>query len=441
MKVLLVKCHKKTIFSKIEPIITEPLELEYLATILNKDRINYRIYDQLLEGKSFHEVFHEYLPDVLILTGYITAVEVIIAHSRYAKDKNPKVKVVVGGVHAEVNYQDFFADTIDFIVHSDGLNGLQQLLNINFDLEQAVMIKGIAFKKKDQWQVNEKRVTNTAEIPLPDRSYFNKYKHRTKYMNYSPLAIVKTALSCPYQCNFCYCKMLNQGIYSTRSIEAVVEEIEKIDAPYVWIVDDSFLLDRNRILQFIGMVKLKEVKKKYIVYSRVDFVANNEDLIEKLASIGVIEVIVGMEAVEDCQLENFNKNASAYENIRTVEILKKHNITLTALFIAGINFTSSDFRNMRRWIKEMALESYTVSIFTPIKGTSQYKDYEEKIQVKDYHKIDFLHLTLKPEKISKLRFYMEFYYIYVEQFFRSKYIRRFVLKNIKEMFKGGGHLE
>ncbi len=438
MKVLLVKCHKKTLFSKLEPIVTEPLELEYLSTLLTELKIQHKIYDPLLEGNNFKKVISNYLPDVLILTGYITAVGEIIRFSQYTKEKYPTVKVIVGGVHAEVNFEDFFVDTIDYIVHSDGINTLKELIKSEFSLNKVVEIRGIAFNDGGQWRVNEKIATCIEKIPLPDRSYFIKYKNRTKYMNYSPMAIVKTALSCPFNCHFCYCKQLNMGQYATRSIESVVEEISEIDSPYIWIVDDSFLIDRQRILEFINEIKRKEVNKKFVAYSRVDFIANNEDLIGELAGIGLIELIVGMEAVEDDLLKDFNKNSSIHENTKTVEVLKRNGILLTALFITGIDFTTKDFKKMRRWIREMGLKSYTASIFTPIKGTALYNEYENKITTKDFSKFDFLNLTLPPVHMSNLHYYFQFYMIYIEQFFRSKYIRGFVINQLKNIFKFGG---
>lgn len=441
MRVLLVKCHKNTIFSKIEPIVTEPLELEYLSTILNKMGIEHRIYDSLLEGISFEKTFRNYKPDILLLSGYITALGKIIDVSKFAKEENNKIQVIVGGVHAEVNYDDFFVDTIDIIIHSDGINTLEKVLESDFDIEKLSSIKGITFKKAGKWMVNDKINTSLSTMPLPNRDYFEKHKKRTKYLNYSPIAIVKTSLSCPFNCSFCYCKLLNKGIYSVRDIDSVIEEIKGICSEHIWIVDDSFLISRERILYFIESIKKNNINKKFIIYSRVDFIANNGDIINKLADIGVVEIIVGMEAVDDRILDNFNKNCLSDDNVKAVKILRDNNIRLTALFIVDIDFTLKDFKKMRKWIRKMKLSSYTVSIFTPIKGTEIYKEYEGKIFTRDYSKWDFLHLTVKPTKMSVTMFYIQFYLIYVEQFFLSKYIRKFILKSWKNIFRFGGSNE
>lgn len=441
MKVLLVKCHKRTIFSMFEPIVTEPLELEYLSGLLGKLEIEHKIYDPLMEGGSFAKIFEAYKPEVLLLTGYITAVDTIISYSQFAKNRYTNVKVVVGGVHAEINYQDFFVDTVDFIVHSDGINTLEKLLTIGFTKEKALEIEGIAFYDGDKWQVNSKIETQIENLPLPDRSYFEKYKKRTKYMNYHPVALVRTALACPHNCNFCYCKLLNGGNYAARSIQSVVDEIKGINSEYIWIIDDTFFLDRERLLGFIDQIRREKIYKKFIAYSRVDFIVNNEDIISKLADIGFIELIVGMEAVDDQKLEGFNKQYSANENLKAAEILAKSGIRLTGLFIVGIDFTLKDFRNLSSWIKKMRLDSYAISIFTPLKGTEVYQKYEHQIQTSDHSKYDFLHLILKPSHMSAIRFYLNFYLLYLGQFFRSKHVRSFILISLKNMLGLGGKHE
>lgn len=438
MKVLLVKCHKKTIFSRLEPIITEPLELEYIGAMLTQNSIEHRIYDPLLEGGSFKALFKEYRPELLALSGYITAVDVIKEYAEYAKRENPAVKVLIGGVHAELNFEDFFTDYVDVIIHSDGVNTLEKLLETDFNCSDFMNIDGIAFRYNGRFIVNKKISTEIDTLTLPDRSYFYKYKNNTKYLNYSPVAIVKGSLSCPFNCSFCYCKMLNMGRYSVRRVEALVEEVTLLDCEYVWIVDDSFLIDRNRVIRFIELIKEKRVKKKFIAYSRVDFIANNEDLIEKLSNIGFIELITGMEAVEDSQLKGFNKRTKASENIKAVRISERYGINLTALFIADIDFTKSDFKRLRKWIKDSGLSLYTLSIFTPMKGTKDFYKYRDKLITKDLAKWDFLHLVIKPDKMTVAGFYFHFYISYMGQFFRNGEVRRLILKRIKDLFDWRG---
>lgn len=449
MKVLLVKCHKNTIYSAFQPIICEPLELEYISSLLETKYINYKILDRLIDNIDFEEFFLKYKPDVLFLTGYITAVDTILKYAKYAKKQNKDIKVVVGGVHSEVNYEDFFSLDIDVIQHQGDLHTSKTLIRFlkeafnssgkekwgDFNYKALGDINGLAYLQHGNWKVNEKKAIDFYTLPLPKRTIMKEHPYKARYMNYSGLALLKTSISCPYSCRFCYCKEINRGIYLKRPIEEVIMEIKAIDEDYIWIVDDTFLIDRTATLDFIKRIKEEGIKKKWIAYSRADFIANNEDIIKMLSEIGFMEIIAGIEDSSDEFLDSYEKGTSRNEGEEAVRILQENNIRLTGLFLAGIDFKKEDFKRLRAWIKKMKLKSYTVSIFTPIKGTELYEEYKDRIDVKDFSKYDFLHLVLRPTHMSKLRFYMYFYMIYVEQFFSSPYIRSFLKHRLKEILK------
>jgi radical SAM superfamily enzyme YgiQ (UPF0313 family) len=432
MKILLVKCHRKTIYSYLQPIICEPLELEYISTILNDKKIDHMILDHLLDGKNFMEEYERYKPDVLMLSGYITAVETILSYSDYAKGLNPKVKIIVGGSHAEINYEDFFSPSIDIVVHQSGLSAIEELLKClndeGFDHSSLKTLKGISYQFNQIWHVNEKSIMESYDMPLPDRSFFNRHKKKTRYMMYPEVAIIKTSISCPFQCEFCYCRKINQGIYLTRKMDDIIKEIQQIDTDHIWIVDDTFLIDPLKAQVFIESIKTNGINKKFIAYSRVDFIANHPEIIEGLRDVGFVELIVGIEDISDSKLESYHKGTNEDYNEKAIQVLKDNKIRLTALFIAGIDFRSNDFRRMKQWIRSKAFDSYTVSVFTPMKGTDLYDLYKEEITTNDPSSFDFLHLVMKPKYMNRWMFYFRFYSLYADQIFRSVYVRKFLIK-------------
>lgn len=432
MKILLVKCHKRTIYSYLQPIVCEPLELEYISTILNEKQIDHMILDSLLDGKNFKNEYERYNPDVLMLSGYITAVGTILSYSDYAKELNPKVKIIVGGSHAEINYEDFFSPSIDIVVHQSGLSVIDEMLNCLEDgqLDDASLktVKGIAYQFNQIWNINDKSIMESYDMPLPDRSFFNRHKSKTRYMLYPEIAIIKTSISCPFQCEFCYCRKINQGIYLTRNIADIINEIQQLDTEYIWIVDDTFLIDPFKVLAFIEAIKTHEINKKFIAYSRVDFIAQYPDIIRELKGAGFVELIVGIEDINNSKLEAYHKGTNENANEKAIQVLKDNDIRLTALFIAGIDFKSADFRTMRQWIRSKSFDSYTVSVFTPMKGTDLYDLYKKEITTNDLSKFDFLHLVMEPVNMSRLRFYYHFYSLYLDQIFRSGYVRKFLFK-------------
>lgn len=442
MKILLVKCHRKAWLPRIEPIVTEPLELEYLSAVLKSMDIEHRIHDSLMEGQSYEDAFRDFKPDAVAFSGYVTAVDRVLSRASHAKKRDKRVKVLVGGVHAEINCDDFFSENVDYVVHSGGLATFEELARIGFNLDEAAQVKGLAWRQNGTWRKNPRRKMDLQGLPLPDRSYFRAHEDGTRYLDLGPVALLKTSFSCPYSCNFCYCRLLNNGIYEKRDMESILNEIETIPAEYIWIVDDCFLLDEKRLLAFVDGLRKKSIRKRFIAYARVDFIAGHEKIVAELASVGLVELIVGMESVTDSRLAGFEKGSRANENERAVAVARRCGVRLTGLFIAETDFTRKDFKELRKGIRGLGLDTYTVSIFTPMKGTGLYDMYKDRLTTKDLSKWDFLHLTHKPSAMGAYSFYLNFFRIYVEAFLRSRRMRRMLFWGGSELLKfpkGGRH--
>jgi radical SAM superfamily enzyme YgiQ (UPF0313 family) len=85
-----------------------------------------------------------------------------------------------------------------------------------------------------------------------------------------------------------------------------VEELESIETREVYIVDDTFLLDRSRLLEIADAIRRRGIKKEFLVYGRSDFIANNEDVIKEWSEIGLKAVILGLEFTSDHELDSVN---------------------------------------------------------------------------------------------------------------------------------------
>lgn len=324
----------------------------------------------------------------------------------------------LGGVHAEINYERFYSRAVDAIVHTSSLTPYRRLLQLvhegNAGAEMLQQVDGICYPRDEEWFTTGRVVIDPNELPIPDRSHFNENKHLYRYLGFSPCAIVKTAFSCPYQCNFCYCRKLNQGTYASRDIELVVQEIKGIECESIHIIDDSFLLDRSRVLSFVELIKSRRIEKNFIFYSRSDFVVQNEDIILQLAEIGTKGIIVGLEALDDSTLAVYGKQVTKDMNERCVEILARHNIECLALFIIGTDAKKEDFEGLYRWIKRVGLKYASVSIFTPIPGTDIYGRYASELTSDNIEDWDFLHLVFAPANMTQQAFYYHYYKLFMQ---------------------------
>jgi len=420
MKILLVRPKIKNLFTAVNFINVEPLELEYLAAVAGEEGWEYLIVDEMVEKRRFQKVLSLFKPDVVGITGYCNSTSKMLKYARSVKRFNMNTKVVIGGIHAEINYTDFYIPQVDVIVHSGGSETFRRLLRvIEGEYEYKDLLGCCIHINNNEWCCNAPAPFDPDKLPRPDRSHFYQHKRKFRYLHYGTCALVKTAYGCPYTCSFCYCKLLNGQKYSLRSVEDVMDEIQQIDCSTIWIVDDTFLVDRDRIKRFAADASKRGINKKFIIYGRADFICENEDLIPILRNMGVVDIIVGLEAVEDTRLKEYHKEYDALINECCVDILNSNGILCTGLFIVHGNDTKDDFNRLYRWIKKKNLSLCTVSIFTPLPGTALHKEYKEKINISKHEHLDFLHLVMEPGKMGKFTFYYEFYKIYLKLLWRN----------------------
>ncbi len=417
--VLLVRPKRSLGMARLVKLECEPLELEYLSAVAESAGWRSEIYDGAVCRESFRSALKRLRPDVVAFSGYFPAESAIIRHAQFAKRVLPETVVVVGGVHAQLNHERFHQPGIDLVVRADGLSTFRSLLVSG--TEAAVQLPGVCHVDgSDRWVCN----AIGPEQPLvgirPSRTHFEKYRRRFRYLGYGPTAVVKGSYGCPYNCSFCYCRLLNGGKYHARPLDDVLDEISGISADTIWIVDDIFLLERQQVLEFCSEVERRGLRRKFIVYGRADFIAKNADLLPAMKAAGIIDVIVGLEAIDAASLLDYRKQVSAEENEDCVRLLQEAGIKCTGLFIVSHNATRADFRALDRWISRTGLRVYTMSIFSPFPGTEGYQQYRDQLTTEDCRKWDLLHLVIEPGGMSRLEFYLRFYWLQAKMLFRPK---------------------
>ena len=455
MIVFLEKVREKTISSFFEPIVTEPLELMYIKTILIEEKITSYIKDDNFKLDKPKGV----IPNLVILTGYNVAENLIISKAKAYKNKYPTVKIMVSGVHAQLNREAFRTKGIDYVYFSQSLETFRAFIKTAVDLEldyekednkyisnkhinnkdtknkefkSNYFRKGVDIYDKltDSWQLGQDDVLIKSENISPDRLVFNDIKSQTRYIDKTQVALVKSSHGCPYSCSLCYCRLLNNGIYLKPDYKKLISEISEIDSSYIWVIDDSFFITREDALDFIVNAKNEYLNKSLIIYLRADFIVENEDLMSELKSWGIDEVIVGFESEDESMLSEYNKGQTANIYEKAVNILKKEAIELTALFIVDPAYEIKDFLRLYKYIKKLDLDLYTISIMTPLKGTLDYELRKHELIETDPRKFDFLHLVLK-SKLPKWLFYTMFYLCHL-RLIKSKRIRKMIRGNYEK---------
>ena len=314
MKVLLVKPEFTNVFTKLSLIRTEPLELEYMYSICKNNNVEAEICD-LTIGNSLKKMLKKFNPDIVAITANFVHIYSVEKYIKIIKEHNKKIITIVGGPHAEVKPEDFYhINGLDVISYSGGFKPFETI--INSKKKNLKNIKGICYKNKQKWIQNEREIFEIDKLPFPDRTHFYKNIKKYKYVTMKSCAIVKASYSCPHNCNYCFSTLLNGGKYMYRKPENVVEEIKNINCDNIWIVDDTFYVNKKYLDEFIELIKKEQIHKKFSLYFRADFISKNPDYMKKLSEIGVTMCAVGLEVIDDEVLEKYNKQSS-------VNIIKK----------------------------------------------------------------------------------------------------------------------
>lgn len=418
-KVLLINPEEsRTIWTLSGIIDDEPLDLEMIYTVLKNDNIDVKIFDVQRDApKKISEVLKEYRPTITYVNGVVKQVPFIKEYNKLIKNFDNSIKTIVGGNYAEYNYADLFSDDLDYIARSYDPFVIKYIVKYSegekIDLSE---LNGLCYRESKKWIINDIKPVDIDKLPIIDREFFENYKETFKYLDIKPVAHVRTAYSCLNKCEFCYRTMLNCGKYTERTIESVVEEIKNIECENIYIIDDNFLTNRERILKFIELIKKNNINKKFISYGRVDFIIKNEDIIKQLKEIGWTYLLVGIEAANNKYLGKYNKLISISDSEMCINMLEKIGIRCMGMMIIDLDFTSEDFKNIYNWIKRVGLRRFAMSIYTPLPGSKLYEKYKDRIIVKDLTKFDFIHVVAKPTNMSVLRFYWNYYILVIKLF-------------------------
>src|SRR6185312_14389255 len=295
------------------------------------------------------------------------------------------------------------------IVLGDGTTLMPELLAAFESGRPLSEIPGLALP------AGERRVTPTPErhymptpdsLPFPRRDLVRHLAHRYYYLFHQPVTTMKTTWGCWYKCNFCFTWRITDGVPFSRSPESIVEELAQIEAEDVYIVDDIFLINRKRLRAIADLLIERGIRKKYLVYGRADFIAENEDVIEEWAGLGLSAVLIGLEASTDSELDSMDKECTVNYNVKAIEVLRRHGVDTYGSLIPNPEYTEKEWDRLMRFIDDNGLYYLNISPLTPLPGTVIWDDYKDKLTVpREAHGLwDLSHVVL-PTRLPRKRYY------------------------------------
>ena len=301
---------------------TAPLGILAVATPLLRAGYEVCLIDSTITPNFKKRVLAE-LEDALCLavslvTGPMIKETVEIA--RAAKELYPDKPVVLGGWHPSLlPHQTLAAPYIDIVVKGQGEDAFLEIVR---RIEVGESMKGVAgagYKDNGQIVFNSPRALKPIS-EMPPKAY-----HLADFDAYERVcgrrwAMYTSSLACPYNCAYC----TNDGVYGRKwnalEPEQVVEETADLATRYnlqlLWIVDDNFLVDRNRAVGIAEGLVRRDSKFDWSIQASTNLV--NRLTVEELKLLrraGLSQVSQGADSGSPKVMRLMNKDFQKLETI------------------------------------------------------------------------------------------------------------------------------
>lgn len=319
---------------------TPPMGLLYMQGAIEQSRHESTFLDANLEGWTHEEAAHEALshnPDLIGIQAMTFTMPDACLLAEKIKKMNSEVKIIIGGAHPTI-YPEETAGLpyIDFAFCGEGEVAFPMFLDRFFDEEARLQIPGIAGKDKDgkvHYSPSDGLLKNLDIIPLPARRSSKYKKYSSVLAKRNPITIMMTSRGCPFQCIFCNRMGRKWRSHSAEFVLKEIEDIVKLGIKEIFIHDDTFSLNRERIVKICEGIIEKKLDVTWEARTRVDCV--DEELIKLMKKAGCHRLSFGVESGSEKVIESMRKGIKLERVLEVFKWCKKAGILTLADFMLG----------------------------------------------------------------------------------------------------------
>jgi len=414
----------------------EPLGLEMVAQAARQAGHDVYLIDLQVETwKDYLAHIRTWKPDVVAFAcNYLANVPEIVDLAKLTKKELPNCFVFVGGHSASFVAKDFLEHgdgAIDCVLKGEGEVAVPKLLlGVEHDRKAITTVPGV--------------VTLEGEGPPPQfieslddiRPARDLVRHRRKYFIgvLDPCASIEFARGCPWDCSFCSAWTFYGRSYRMVSTEKAVAELEQVQEPGIFLVDDVAFIQAKQGLEIGEAVARRGIKKQYYMETRGDVLLRNKEVFQFWKTIGLQYMFLGVEAIDEEGLRMHRKRISLGKNFEALEFARSLGITVAINLIADTDWDQERFKTVRQWCMDIP-EIVNISVNTPYPGTESWHTEARKIHTRDYRLFDIQHAVL-PTKMPLPEFYAEL--VKTQQVLNKKHLGWAALRSTARI--AAGHL-
>ena len=360
----------------LEPMWKVPLTLCLIRTYLQDQGHEVRIVD-LAEASTEPPWSVPLDADIYGMSVYTPQHDIALRIASYLR-KETDVLIIAGGHHVSALKENFLSGSdFDLLIIGEGESALKQLCRGD-DPEK---IPGIVYQKNGNCFSTPAatRITDLTSLPLPrfDNIDLSKYKGNASSEERSTLHLgVVTSRGCHFKCAFCASRFFwNQRVtwHNAEKIIFHLDYLRTLGVDSIEFMDDNFVVhpDFERILSH-----LKQLGITWTCMGRSDCLTLEKARL--MHASGCSFISLGVESGSDRLLKLMEKKTTVETHKRAISILKKADVPVKALMIAGFpGENEEDARQTEEFIREQPLDLFHFCSFVPFPGTPVWQNPEK----------------------------------------------------------------
>ena len=305
---------------------------------------------------------------------YATCIKLI----RLVRSLLPDVKIVLGGYHATLMYQEIAdapeAAQIDFLIRGEGEVAFQALVTILESGGRLENINSLSYKKNGTFIHNppgELLDLSRLKLPIRDSRRLTRGYH---IMNHH-CEVMETSRGCTRNCNFCSIRHMYGRAFRPFPIERILADIDDIyyrrKARWIFVSDDNMVMDPDRVMALCDAIIAQRYRNLFfVVQADCVTMARNEAMVRSMAKAGFKSIFLGIESASLKNLQAAHKGNILSHSRKAVALCHKYGIMVVGGMIFGFpDDSETEIIANYQFLKSTGADTAYCQILTPYPKT------------------------------------------------------------------------
>lgn len=417
MRVLLVE-PPKTPWLMMGDVVAPPLGLAQLAGCLEQAEIPVEILDanaQELDLNGLETAIAQAAPDLIGMTVFTPYVPEVARAVTVARQAAPQAAIVLGGPHVTFTAEETLQTMpeADLVVRGEGDQIIIDLVRAMEAGDSLEAVPGISFRQDGQFVENPvPPPLDATKLPMPAFHLMPMERYHFASLG-GPFATVIASRGCPFQCTFCSEWSFWRGGWRPCDPDMVVEQLDVLVNRYgrrnIWFGDDCFNVSGDHMAAICEGILQRGIDVNWYYQGRADLVVKHKDLLPLARRAGNRMVQLGIEASNDKQRDELNKQLRTETAEEAVRLLRENDIVCQAMIIVGLPGDSPQiFEEKVHFVNRLDVDFPVFLIYTLFPGAADYDSAvaQGKIELPaDYARHDMAHVLVPPEQMTTQQVY------------------------------------